>query len=118
MHLTDAGPVTTCAPSVVQEERGNDLTRGQDDGFADTCAPMTMVNFLKSYRPSRINRLFQVTRTSALLESWRGGGGGCGGVRRRRRRARSPASSVAFSATGGGGGSRAARQLRRLLVVE
>ena len=37
MHLTDAGPVSTGAPSVVQEEGGNDLTRGQgDDDYAST----------------------------------------------------------------------------------
>jgi hypothetical protein len=52
MHLTDAGPVSTGAPSVVQEEGGNDLTRGQVDDFAETCARMAMVNFLKSCRPS------------------------------------------------------------------
>lgn len=37
MHLTDAGPVSTGAPSAVQEEGGNDLTRGQgDDDYAAT----------------------------------------------------------------------------------
>jgi hypothetical protein len=56
MHLTDAGPVSTGAPSVVQDEGGNDMTRGQGDGFADTCALMAMVNFLKSSRPSRPGR--------------------------------------------------------------
>ncbi len=45
MHLTDAGPVSTGAPSAVQEEGGNDLTRGQGDGFADTCARIAMANF-------------------------------------------------------------------------
>jgi hypothetical protein len=34
MHLTDAGPVSTGAPIVVQEEGGNDLTRGQGDDAA------------------------------------------------------------------------------------
>jgi hypothetical protein len=55
MHLTDAGPVSTGAPSVVQEEArgGNNLTRKKGDGFADTCALLPMVNFLKSCRPSR-----------------------------------------------------------------
>ncbi len=56
MHLTDAGPVSTGAPSVVQEEGGNNLTRGQGDGFADTGALIEIVNFLKSCRPSRPGR--------------------------------------------------------------
>jgi hypothetical protein len=34
MHLTDAVPVLAGAPSVVQEEGGNDLSRGQGDEFA------------------------------------------------------------------------------------
>ncbi len=56
MHLTNAGPVSTGAPSVVQEEGGSELTRGQGDGFADTCARIPMASFLKSCRPSRPGR--------------------------------------------------------------
>jgi hypothetical protein len=56
IHLTDAGPVSTGAPSVVQEEGGSDLTRGQGDVFADTCAQIAMIDFLKSCRPSRPGR--------------------------------------------------------------
>ncbi len=41
----------------MQEEGGNDLTRGQGDGFADTCALMATVNLLKSCRPSQPGRL-------------------------------------------------------------
>ena len=47
MHLTDAGPVSTGAPSVVQQgEVGSELTRGQGGGFADTCAQIAMEDFL------------------------------------------------------------------------
>jgi hypothetical protein len=56
MHLTDAGPVSTGAPSVVKEEWGSELTRGRGDGFADTCAQIAMGNSLKRYRPSRPGR--------------------------------------------------------------
>ncbi len=56
MHLTNAGPVSAGAPSVVQEEWGSELTRGQCDGFADTCAQIAMGDFLKSYCPSRPSR--------------------------------------------------------------
>jgi hypothetical protein len=48
MHLTDAGPVSTGAPSVVQEEGGNDLTHRQGDGFADTCAQIAISEELPS----------------------------------------------------------------------
>jgi hypothetical protein len=54
MHLTDAGPVSTGAPSVVQQgEVGSELTRGQGGGFAETCAQFAMEDFLKSCCPSR-----------------------------------------------------------------
>ena len=48
MHLTDAGPMSTGAPSVVQVAVGSELTRGQGDGFADTCAQIAMGDFLKA----------------------------------------------------------------------
>ena len=53
MHLTYAGPVSTGAPSVVQESGGSELTRGQGGGFAETCAQFAMEDFLKSCCPSR-----------------------------------------------------------------
>ena len=56
MHLTDAGPVSTGAPSVVQVAVGSELTRGQGDGFADTCVQIAMGDFLKSCCPSRPGR--------------------------------------------------------------
>jgi hypothetical protein len=56
MHLTDAGPVSTGAPSVVQDSGCSELTRGQGGGFADTCAQFAMEAFLKSCCPSRPGR--------------------------------------------------------------
>ncbi len=56
MHLTDAGPVSTGAPSVVQVAVCSELTRGQCDGFADTCAQIAMGDFLKSCCLSRSGR--------------------------------------------------------------
>jgi hypothetical protein len=46
MHLTDAGPMSTGAPSVVQVAVCSELTRGQGDGFADTCTQIAMGDFL------------------------------------------------------------------------
>ncbi len=45
MHLTDAVPVLAGAPSVVQEEGGNDLSRGQGDKFTAITENCAMVLF-------------------------------------------------------------------------
>ena len=45
MHLTDAVPVLAGAPSVVQEEGGNDLSRGQGDEFAAVTENCAMADF-------------------------------------------------------------------------
>ncbi len=65
MHVTDAGPVSTGAPSLVQVAVGSELTRGQGDGFAGTCAQIAMGNFLKSCCPSRPGRPVRPGRQGA-----------------------------------------------------
>jgi hypothetical protein len=55
----------------VQEEGGSELTRGQGDGFADTCAQIAMGNFQLLIRFD-----FCLNSISAILKKefeWAGG---------------------------------------------
>ena len=67
MHLTDAVPVLAGAPSVVQEEGGNDLSRGQGDELAAVTENCAMADFLKSCHPGRPSRPVRPRRQGAVV---------------------------------------------------
>ena len=67
MHLTDAVPALAGAPSVVQEEGGNDLSRGQGHDFAAAIENCAMADFVKSCRPGRPSRPVRPRRQGAVV---------------------------------------------------